>query len=136
MSEMTLLEITHARIRVERRLREKGWGDSEVYPFLSWIVKTRFPEKGMITYSAMEDIERGLEALVVEFGQGKAVKLYIVACGGESHRGGFLRVLGVFSTEERAKQEAQAADSGGFGWQIFALVVDDVPTPDHLSLER
>lgn len=98
MSEMQLQEITHARIRVERRLREKGWGDSEVYPFLSWIVETRFPEKGMITHPAMEDIERGLEALIEEFSTGKAPTMTTERGNIETLRKELIRVTNMLNT--------------------------------------
>lgn len=68
MSELGIVEIADARVRVEWRLRTKGWDDSKVYPFLSWIVETRFPKQGLITHSEMEAIEQGLDGLIEEFG--------------------------------------------------------------------
>lgn len=67
MSEMGIVEIADARIRVEWRLRKNGWNDAKVYSFLSWLVETRFPKQGLIAHSEMEAIERDLERLTEEF---------------------------------------------------------------------
>lgn len=67
MSELGIVAIADARVRVEWRLRSKGWDDSKVYPFLSWVVETRFPKQGLISHSEMEAIERDLDGLIEEF---------------------------------------------------------------------
>lgn len=56
------------------------------------------------------------------------MKIYVVVCGGENRLGDFVKVLGAFSTEERARQEAKA-DFGCCDWQIVPLMVDDVSKP-------
>lgn len=71
MSKPGLMEIADARVRVEWRLRTKGWGDAKIYPFLSWVAEVRWPKQGLIAHAELEAIERDLEELIQEFGAGK-----------------------------------------------------------------